>query len=83
MAKSKHKGPPRPAPLKAVLQELKSALDKHRFNPAQATEKDIYIQGFNIGYENGIKRAIEIVKCEIGIRQNPPNISYGMEKPER
>jgi hypothetical protein len=82
MAKSKYKRPPRPAPLKAVLKELKSTLDKYRYNPDHATEKDIYIRGIHAGYEDGIKQAIEIVNYEIGIRQNPPNIFYGLESEE-
>jgi hypothetical protein len=80
MAKSKYKGPPRPAPLKAVLQELELALARNKADRAAHKEnEDLYDRAFRAGYEYGLKRAIEIVNYEIGIRQNPPNIFYGME----
>jgi hypothetical protein len=78
MAKSKYKGPPRPAPLKAVLQELELALARNN-DRAHKENEDLYDRAFRAGYEYGLKRAIEIVNYEIGIRLNPPNIFYGME----
>jgi hypothetical protein len=81
---AKYKGPRRPAPLKAALQELKLALARYKTDPALLVKEELFDRAFRAGYEYGIKRAIEIVNYEIGIRQNPPNIFYGMkENPPR
>jgi hypothetical protein len=79
---AKHKGPRRPAPLKAVLQELESTLALHKARHDREAEKDAYIRGIYAGYEDGMRRAIEIVNCEIGVRQNPPNVNYPGERPK-
>jgi hypothetical protein len=70
----------RAAPLEAVLRELENALVRYKDIISHETETDTFCWGRHAGYESGIKRAIEIVNCEIGMRQNPPNIFYGMEK---
>jgi hypothetical protein len=77
---AKYKRPRRPAPLKAVLKELKTVLARNKFDPAHRAEEDLFSKTFRAGYEYGIKRAIEIVNCEIGIRQDPPNFFYGIEE---
>jgi hypothetical protein len=76
---AKYKGPRRPAPLKAVLQELESALARFVTNSSCEEKEDMFIKGCHAGYIDGLKRAIGIVNYEIGIRQNPPNIFYGIE----
>jgi hypothetical protein len=82
----KHKGPRRPAPLKAVLQELESALAEceaqYKADFARKTQTDTFISGRHAGYKYGIEQAIRIVNLEIGIRQNPPNVNYPGERPE-
>jgi hypothetical protein len=75
---AKYKGPRRPAPLQAVLRELEVSLARNNDRDHKENE-DLYDRGFRAGYEYGLKRAIEIVNYEIGIRQNPPNVFYGME----
>jgi hypothetical protein len=67
-------------PLEAVLRELENALVRYKEATSPETETDTFCRGRHAGYESGIKRAIEIVNCEIDMRQNPPNIFYGMEK---
>jgi hypothetical protein len=69
-----------PPPLEAVLRELENALVRYRETTFPETETDIFCRGRHAGYESGIKRAIEIVNCEIGMRQNPPNIFCDKEK---
>jgi hypothetical protein len=69
-----------PAPLEAVLRELENALVRYKDVTSPESETVTFCKGCHVGFESGIKRAIEIVNCEIGIRQNPPNIFYGMEK---
>jgi hypothetical protein len=78
---AKYKGSYRPAPLEAVLRELENALVRYKDATSPETETDIFCRGRHIGYESGIKRAVEIVNYEIGIRQNPPNINYPGERP--
>jgi hypothetical protein len=78
--KGKYKGPRRPDPLKAVLEELESTLARYKAGRDGDAAKDAFISGVYAGYEDGMRRAIDIVNYEIGIRQNSPNISYGMEK---
>ena len=68
--------------LKAVLQELEFTLARYKADPAHESEKDIFIRGIHAGYEYGIKRAVEIVNYEIGIRQDPPNINHPGERPQ-
>jgi hypothetical protein len=61
--------------IKAVLEELESTLT--RFEAGQdEKERDMFKIGCRYGYIDGLKRAIDIVNFEIGIRQNPPNINY-------
>jgi hypothetical protein len=69
-------------PLKAVLQGLESALARYKADPSLETEEDVFYRGLHAGYENGLKRAIDIVNYEIGIRQEPPNINYPGERPQ-
>jgi hypothetical protein len=73
---AKHKDPRRPASLEAVLQELESTLAQHKASHDREAEKNTFMRGVYFGYEDGMRRAIEIVNGEIGIRQNPPNINY-------
>jgi hypothetical protein len=75
----KYIGPPRQALSKAVLQELESVLALLKDN--QKANEDRFDMGFRYGYETGIRRAFGIVNYEIGKRQNPPDIFYGMESP--
>jgi hypothetical protein len=78
---AKHKGPNHPAPLEAVLQGLETALARHKADIAVHKEDGYLLsKAFQEGYEDGLKRAIEIVNLEIGIRQNPPNIFYGIKE---
>jgi hypothetical protein len=74
---AKYKEPRRPAPLEAVLRELESILAWDKEHSDSEAETSTYRQGMQAGYEYGMKRAIEIVNHEIGIRQDPPNIFYG------
>jgi hypothetical protein len=77
----RYKGPRRPAPLEAVLRELESTLSRYKAGRDHDAEKDAFLPGIYIGYEYGMRRAIEIVNGEIGIRQNPPNINYPGARP--
>jgi hypothetical protein len=82
MAKSKYKGLLPSDPLQAVLQELEATLARSEADPAYRDEKDMFRIGYHAGYIDGLKRAINIVNYEIGIRQSPPNINYPGEKPQ-
>jgi hypothetical protein len=77
---AKYKEPRRAALPYAVLRELEKALAWNN-DRAQKEEEDLHDRAFRGGYEYGLKRAIEIVNREIGIRQNPPNINYPGERP--
>jgi hypothetical protein len=75
-----YKGPRRPAGLEAVLQELETQLAVY--------EAELYYRGdlaremYRAGYREGLRRAINIIRYEIGIRQDPPNINYPGERPQ-
>jgi hypothetical protein len=79
---AKYKGPYPRSPLKAVLQELETALARYEADPAHEAETDKFLRGCHAGYIDGLKRAISIVNMEIGIRQNPPNNNYPGERPQ-
>jgi hypothetical protein len=75
----------RPAPLEAVLQQLEAHLARYEAdNPIEGpnTAKAPFMRGVEVGYIDGLKRAISIVQCEIGLRQDPPNINYPGERPQ-
>jgi hypothetical protein len=72
-----------PETLQSVLNELNAVLARYKADPPHDTETDTFIRGCHAGFEHGINRAIDIVNYEIGIRQNPPNIFYGMKKMPR
>jgi hypothetical protein len=69
-----------PETLQSVLNELNTVLERYKADLSHETETDIFIKGIHAGFEHGINRAIDIVNYEIGIRQDPPNIFYGMKK---
>jgi hypothetical protein len=79
---AKYKGPRRPAPLKAVLGELETALARYEADSAHEAETDKFLRGCHAGYIDGLKRAISIVNMEIGMRLDPPNINYPGERPQ-
>jgi hypothetical protein len=65
--------------LEAIMRELKKDLSlgqNHLVN-----EKDSFMRACYYGYTDGLKRAIDIINIEIGLRQNPPNINYPGERP--
>jgi hypothetical protein len=68
-------------PLTAVLRELESTLAREEANHSHEEVRDMFISGCHAGYAGGLRRAINIVNYEIGIRQNPPNINYPGERP--
>jgi hypothetical protein len=68
-------------PLEAVLRELENAIVRYKEITSPETETDTFYRGRHAGYESGMKRAIEIVNYEIGIRQDSPNINYPGERP--
>jgi hypothetical protein len=65
-----------------ILNELKPLLARSKADPSHKNETDTFIRGLYAGYEDGLKRAIEIVNYQIGIRLDPPDIFYGMEEKE-
>ena len=69
-----------PETLQSVLNELNAALARYEADFVHEAEENTFACGCHAGYRDGLKRAISIVQYEIGIRQNPPNISYGMEE---
>jgi hypothetical protein len=81
MAKE-YKGPRNPDPIQAVLEELQTHLAKYTADPSHKEEKDAFLKGCHAGYADGLKRAINIIQYEIGIRQDPPNINYPGERPQ-
>jgi hypothetical protein len=64
--------------LERIVKELESDLARYKADPSHETGKDMFSRGLYAGYEHGLKRAVNIVNYEIGIRQDPPNISYGV-----
>jgi hypothetical protein len=78
MAKTKE--PRRPEPLRAVLQELETQLARYEAEPGY--RGDLAREMYRAGYTDGLRRAISVIQCEIGIRQNPPNINYPGERPQ-
>jgi hypothetical protein len=68
--------------LNLISNELNVALARHKADPSHEAETDTFIRGHNAGYENGLKRAIDTVNYQIGIRQDPPNINYPGERPQ-
>jgi hypothetical protein len=66
--------------LEAALKELETQLAKYKENPGFNMETDAYLRAYFDGYTNGMKGAIVTVQLEIGIRQDPPNVFYGLEK---
>jgi hypothetical protein len=66
--------------LHLILNELKPLLARSKTDPSHENETDTFIRGIHAGYEDGLKRAIEIVNYQIGIRLDPPDIFYGMEE---
>jgi hypothetical protein len=79
---TKAKEPRRPAPLKAVLQQLEAYLARYKNEYSPKAAKDDFMRGLYSGYIDGLKKAISIVNMEIGIRQDPPNINYPGERPQ-
>jgi hypothetical protein len=68
--------------IEAVVRELKKAISLYETSFYDEKEKDPFIRGCHYGYLDGMKRAIEIVNLEIGLRQDPPNINYPGERPQ-
>jgi hypothetical protein len=66
--------------LRLILNELKPVLARYKADPAHEAETDTFIRGVYAGYKDGLRRAIDTVNYQIGIRLDPPDISYGMEK---
>jgi hypothetical protein len=67
---ARYKGPLPADPLKAVLQELQNHLARYEAdNPIEGPKaaKAPFMRGLETGYIDGLKRAIRIVQCEIGI----------------
>jgi hypothetical protein len=79
---AKTKGPGRPEPLEAVLEELETCLARYRNEYSPKAAKDDFMRGLYSGYIDGLKKAISIVNMEIGLRQDPPNINYPGERPQ-
>jgi hypothetical protein len=67
----KANGPRRPAPLKAVLQDLERTLARYGADPAHEAETDKFLRGCHAGFIDGLKYAIDAVQLEIGLSQNP------------
>jgi hypothetical protein len=81
MAKPTNETPYVPETLQSVLIELNAVLAQHKAKTARENEaNNTFTMCIHAGFEYGIKRAIDIVNYEIGIRQEPPNIFYGTEK---
>jgi hypothetical protein len=68
--------------LNLISSELKTVLNQYKSDHPLKTETDTFTRGVLAGYEYGMKKAIEIVNYQIGIRQNPPNINYPGERPQ-
>jgi hypothetical protein len=79
--KAPAQSPDIPETLQSVLTELNVALARYEADSPHK-DKTAFMRGLYAGYMDGLKRAISIVNCEIGIRQNPPNINYPGEKPQ-
>jgi hypothetical protein len=79
---AKYKGPRHESdPLKAALQELETQLTRYEAEPDHVG-RDLARRMYRAGYANGLRRAINVIQYEIGIRQNPPNINYPGERPQ-
>jgi DNA-directed RNA polymerase subunit RPC12/RpoP len=57
--------------IEAALAGIEAALKSHKERPEYTQER-----GYSAGYTEGLERAISEIRYEIGIRQNPPNISF-------
>jgi hypothetical protein len=79
---AKYEGPLPADPLIAVLRALESDLARFKAEYSHKEEEDTFIRGCHYGHIDGLKRAISLVRCEIGIRMNPPNIDYPGERPQ-
>jgi hypothetical protein len=55
----------------AVVRELEKARSLCETDFANRTEEDPFVRGCYYGYMDGMKRAIDIVYLEIGIRERP------------
>jgi predicted nucleic acid-binding Zn-ribbon protein len=65
----------RPA-IEAALADIEAALKNHKERLEHTQEEDVFVRGYYAGYTEGLKRAISAIRYEIGIRQDPPNISF-------
>jgi hypothetical protein len=65
----------RPA-IEAALADIEADLKSRELKPGDERENDTFLRGYCTGYTEGLKRAISAIRYEIGIRQNPPNISF-------
>jgi hypothetical protein len=62
--------------IEAALADIEADLKNRELKPEEERETDTFLRGYRAGYTEGLKRAISAIRYEIGIRLNPPNISF-------
>jgi hypothetical protein len=67
--------------LEHLAKELETILAQYVANHPPEKEKSLFLKGCYTGYTGGLRRAINTINYEIGIRQDRPNINHPGERP--